>query len=63
MGMTEKDKELIARAKALHWSEWHIVGKMEEQADTEEARAILHDIRRNNAVKEKNSADYFSLYE
>lgn len=61
--MTEKDKELIARAKALHWSEWHLVADMEEQADTEEARAILHDIRRDNCVKEKNSADYFSLYE
>lgn len=62
MDITEKDKELINRANEMHWSDWHIVADMEHEADTEEARAILHDIRRDYCVREKNSAD-FNLYD
>lgn len=56
--MTDKDRERIRLAKEMHWSDWHIVGRFEDEADTEEARAILHDIRRNYAVREKYSADF-----
>lgn len=42
--MTDKDKKLIEKARRTHYIDWHLVCDMEEQADTEEAREILHRI-------------------
>lgn len=42
--MTEKDKELIARARAMHWSEWSKVADMAGEAESDEARVILNGI-------------------
>ncbi len=59
--MTDKDKKLIDMADNLYYWDWHLVADMEREADTEEARKILHDIRVTYAVQEKNSSD-FNLY-
>lgn len=41
--MTEKDKRLIAEANAWRdYTRWQHVAAMEREADTEEARHILH---------------------
>ena len=40
--MTTKDKELIERANKLHWSEWDKIN--EDEAETPEAKEILHRI-------------------
>jgi len=40
--MTEKDKKLIEEAEKLSYSDWFLV--REDEADTEEAREILHSI-------------------
>lgn len=42
--MTEKDKELIEKASKMHYTEWSEVSDMEEQAESEEAKAKLHSI-------------------
>jgi hypothetical protein len=39
--MTEKDKELVE--KGLSSDCWYAVWKLEEQAESEEAKKILHD--------------------
>lgn len=56
--MTPADLERIRVAQRLHYSQWHIIADMEDMADTEEARLILHDLRRDKSVKEKNLSDY-----
>lgn len=43
--MTENDKKLIARAEALHYTEWYAVTPLIRQAETDEARDILHTIQ------------------
>jgi hypothetical protein len=40
--MTEKDKDLINKAFELRASEWDLVSKLEEQAESDEAKKILH---------------------
>lgn len=42
--MTEKDKELIEKANKLNFIDWSYVEKWSKEADTEEAREILHSI-------------------
>ena len=40
--MTTKDKELIERANKLHYTEWNMIN--EDEAETPEAKEILHRI-------------------
>lgn len=42
--MTENDRTLIARARELDYTDWYLAMDMEERADTEEARRVLHSI-------------------
>lgn len=42
--MTEKDIELIKKAKKLQSIDWAISVQYEKEADTEEAKDILHSI-------------------
>lgn len=42
--MTEKDRQLIARAEQLPYTQWYIADDLAEQADTPEARQRLRDI-------------------
>lgn len=42
--MTEKDKRLIEEARNVSYTEWYLVGDMMKEADTEEAKKILHSI-------------------
>lgn len=56
--MTEKDKELIKKARQTYYIDWHKVREMEEQADTEEAREILHSITRLLYLKEEYYAGH-----
>ena len=42
--MTMKDRELVKRARALSWHDWPLVADMEEQAESAEARQMLHSI-------------------
>ena len=51
--MTEKDKELIARAKAMHWSEWSKVADMAGEAESDEARVILDGIAASGYHREE----------
>ena len=39
-----KDRELVKRARALSWIDWPLVAEMEEQAESAEARQMLHSI-------------------
>ncbi len=43
--MTEKDKELIRKAKSYTYFEWSNVCDLEKVADTEEAKRELKNIR------------------
>ncbi len=42
--MTEKDLELIERAKNIPYTRWYDIEELENEADTEEARKQLHSI-------------------
>ena len=42
--MTEKDFELIERAKNIPYTHWYDIEDLEKEADTEEAREQLHSI-------------------
>lgn len=42
--MTDKDKELVRQAKALGYADFGIAFDLARQAETEEARQILHSI-------------------
>lgn len=55
--MTEKDKELIARAKAMHWSEWGKVADMAVDAESDEARVILDGIAASGYHREEAKSE------
>lgn len=42
--MTEKDLELIKRAKNIPYTRWYDIEDLEKEADTEEARKQLRSI-------------------
>lgn len=42
--MTDKDRDLIAAARALHYTEWGICGQYAAECDTDEARGIINGI-------------------
>nr|DAH16476.1 MAG TPA: hypothetical protein [Caudoviricetes sp.] len=43
--MTEKDKELIRKAKSYTYFDWYKVCDLEKVADTEEAKSELKNIK------------------
>lgn len=43
--MTDKDKMLIEKARKISYTEWGYIDAMIEEADTEEAKQILHSIQ------------------
>lgn len=51
--MTEKDKQLIAQARCLNYTEWYEARKLAEQADTEEARRCIIGIEQELYHKEE----------
>lgn len=42
--MTQKDLQLIEEAKKLSYIDWYAVSKMEDEAETQQAKEILHSI-------------------
>ena len=53
--MTTKDKELIERANNLHYTEWNMIN--EDEAETPEAKEILHRIMMNLYHREEYSVN------
>lgn len=51
--MTEKDKQLIAQARRLNYTEWYEARQLAEQADTEEARRCIIGIEQELYHKEE----------
>ena len=51
--MTEKDKQLIAQARRLNYTEWYEARILAEQADTEEARRCIIGIEQELFHKEE----------
>lgn len=43
--MSEKDKQLIAQARATNYTDWHCIDHLIEQAESPEAKEKLTDIR------------------
>lgn len=41
--MTQRDKQLIDKASHLHAVDWFMVVDMEKEAESDEAKQILHD--------------------
>ncbi len=60
--MTDKDKELIAKAEKLHYLEWEKAFAMSEEADTEEARMELKQIGIRLECREEALADGLDGY-
>ena len=54
--MTTKDRALVKRASALSWHDWPLVADMEEQAESAEARQMLHSIAVAGYHREEASA-------
>lgn len=57
--MTEKDKQRILIAECTHFYDWGLVLDLENDADTKEAREILHDIRVDYVAREKALQENF----
>lgn len=54
--MTDKDRDLIAAARALHYTEWGVCGGYAAECDTEEARSIINGIASDlNHIEEYHS--------
>ena len=51
--MSEKDKQLIAKAQAMPFYQWDLISNLKEQCDSEEARNILHSIMVSNYHREE----------
>lgn len=51
--MTEKDKQLIAQARRLNYTEWYEARKLADQAYTEEARRCIIGIEQELYHKEE----------
>lgn len=54
--MTTKDRALVKRASALSWHDWPLVADVEEQAESAEARRMLHSIAVAGYHREEASA-------
>lgn len=42
---TQKDSELINEAQKLHYTDWDKAATLEQEAESDYAKRILHDIR------------------
>lgn len=43
--MTDKDKKLVEKARKISYTEWGYIDSLIEEADTEEAKRLLHSIQ------------------
>lgn len=43
--MSEKDKSLIAQARATSYIKWYLIADLIEQAESQEAKETLHSIQ------------------
>lgn len=41
--MTAKDQRLLDTANSLHFTDWYFCQKLEAEAESEEAKRMLHD--------------------
>lgn len=54
--MSDHDKELISKAFDLCDTEWDLVSKLESQAESEEAKQMLHNRQMHLYHKEEQSS-------
>lgn len=54
--MTEKDKELIAKANTIRYQDWYLVGDLITQAESDEAKEELRFIRSSLYHREEYAA-------
>lgn len=43
--MSGKDRDLIEQARAVRYTEWHLISDLIEQAESREAKEALRDIQ------------------
>ena len=51
--MSEKDKQLIAKAQAMPFYQWDLISNLKEQCESEEAKEIIHRIMVSNYHREE----------
>ncbi len=51
--MSEKDKQLIAKAQTMPFYQWDLISNLKEQCESEEAREIIHRIMVSNYHREE----------
>ena len=54
--LSEKDRALISKSFDLYDTEWDLVSKLESQAESDEARRILHNRQMHLYHKEEQSS-------
>lgn len=58
MNISEKGKDLINKARAIHYTRWYEIDYLIEQAESEEIKRILKNIQLHKYHLEESSDGY-----